>query len=152
MNGTWLAGLLDATYSTGAVVFVTKAGQGGKSESSSGPAQDSNKFSTMADAYLYLGARDLLLAEPEPAEVFLNKDYMAELQRRERITAWGPPAEQVSPEKAAEADFNPFLYDSDEAERAAILSGNPSGKSMQSLPPPTSPSNPQPTSSQKAQF
>ena len=154
MKGTWLAALLNATYSTGAVVFVTKAGKDGKRESSSGPALESNKFSTMADAYLYLGPRDLLLAEPEPAEVFLNKDYMAELQRRGHITAWRPPAEQVSPDKAAEVDFNPFLYDSDEAERTAILGRDPSpGKSMQALPlPGTPPSNPQPAPKQKVQF
>jgi hypothetical protein len=37
-------------------------------------------FSKMVDAYLYLGPGDLMLVEPRSAEVFSNKEYMAELR------------------------------------------------------------------------
>jgi hypothetical protein len=38
-------------------------------------------FSQMVDAYLYLGPVELMLAEPRPAEIFLNKDYLDERRR-----------------------------------------------------------------------
>jgi hypothetical protein len=44
-------------------------------------------FPQMADAYLYLGPRDLLLKEPKPATILLDKDYMIELKRRAAL--WG---------------------------------------------------------------
>src|SRR5437667_7898461 len=37
---------------------------------------DKTYFSEMVDPYLYLGPTSLLLVEPGPAEIFLNKDYM----------------------------------------------------------------------------
>src|SRR6202040_3603417 len=58
-----------------------------------------NYFSTMADAYLYLGPRDLLLREPKPAEIVLDNDYMAELQRRAAIWKASPTKGQANPEK-----------------------------------------------------
>jgi hypothetical protein len=61
-----------------------------------------NYFSTMVDAYLYLGPRDLLLSEqsePKPVEIFLDKDYMSELQRRAAIWKASPTKSQANPEK-----------------------------------------------------
>ena len=89
MKGTWLLDLLDETYSSGAVFFGDP--DGGKLPS--GPVKPKGtfaelppeallKFSQKVDAYRYLGPRDLLLNEPAPAAVFLDKDYMAELQRK----------------------------------------------------------------------
>lgn len=48
----------------------------------------------VVDAFLYLGPRDLRLLEPVPADVVLDDEYMAELQRREALTAFpgSPPA------------------------------------------------------------
>jgi hypothetical protein len=67
----------------------------------------------MADAYLYLGQRDLLLNEPTPAEIVLDKDYMAELQRRAAITGRGPGPGEADPKNISEHDSNPFYYDPD---------------------------------------
>ena len=50
---------------------------------------DENYFTHMIDAYLYFGPTDLMLAEPRPAELFLNKEYMAELRRRTAIVGYG---------------------------------------------------------------
>jgi hypothetical protein len=65
------------------------------------------------DAYLYLGPRDLLLNEPTPAEIFLDKDYMAELQRRAAILGGGPMTDDADPQKVSARDSNPFFYDPD---------------------------------------
>lgn len=66
--------------------------------------------------YLYLGPRDLLLKEPQPAEVFLDKDYMAEVQRRAAITGGGPMADRANPDKIS-GDYNPFFYDPNEMQK-----------------------------------
>jgi hypothetical protein len=71
-------------------------------------------FSDRVDAYLYLGPRDLMLNEPTPAEVFLDKDYAAELQRRAAMGKDRHLADMVNPQKIVENQFNPFLYDPDE--------------------------------------
>jgi hypothetical protein len=64
LPGTWL-GNLDASY-----VF---------------PDQPENgSLSALADAYLYLGPRDLLLGEPAPSATLLDKRYMAELSAKSR--------------------------------------------------------------------
>ena len=67
-------------------------------------------FSTMADAYLYLGPADLILAEPRPAEIFLNKDYMTELRRRAAIIGDRFLTDQANPDKISDQNFSPFLY------------------------------------------
>ena len=71
---------------------------------------DKTYFSEMVDAYLYLGPGDLMLVEPRAAEIFSNKDYMAELHRRaaiigDQLTTW-----QVDPAKLSDEQFSPFLY------------------------------------------
>jgi len=73
---------------------------------------DVNKtyFSEMVDAYLYLGPSDLLLAEPRPAEILFNKEYMAELQRRAEIIGVDPLKDLVNPNTLSDSNFSPFLY------------------------------------------
>jgi hypothetical protein len=71
---------------------------------------DKTYFSSMVDAYLYLGPSDLLLAEPRPAEIFSNKEYMAELQRRAAINGDEVITDQANPGKLSDRDFTPFLY------------------------------------------
>jgi len=115
MTGTSLADLLDKTHSSGNMGVLIKPGMDGKPvESRLNPGDVTNGFSKMVDAYLYLGPRDLLLKEPRPAEIFLNKDYMAELQHRAAIMGGGPVTDQANPDKISDRDFNPFLYDPDE--------------------------------------
>lgn len=121
LQGTWLADLLDQTYSTGNVMFgVIDSGKvpagpiSPKGTFAHVPPQAQSKFSAMVDAYLYLGPRDLLLHEPTPAEVVLDQDYMAELQRRAALIGEGPIADQTNREKIAERDANQFFYDPDE--------------------------------------
>jgi hypothetical protein len=70
---------------------------------------DKTYFSTMVDAYLYLGPSDLLLVEPRPAEIFSNKDYMAELRRRALIIGDALTSGQTNPDKLSDQDFSPFL-------------------------------------------
>ncbi|MGB8542917.1 MAG: hypothetical protein WCD49_14905 [Candidatus Acidiferrales bacterium] len=72
---------------------------------------DMNKtyFSEMADAYLYLGPSDLLLAEPRPAEILFDKEYMAELQRRAEIIGVEPLKDLVNPNTLSDNNFSPFL-------------------------------------------
>jgi hypothetical protein len=120
IKGTWLADLLDMTRATGNVFFgpadsgkLPAGSAPAKGTFSEIPAEAKAKFSTMADAYLYLGPRDLLLNEPTPAEIILDKDYMTELQRRAAIM--GPMApDDANPERIYERDSNPFFYDPDE--------------------------------------
>ena len=121
IKGTWLADLLDTTHTTGNVFFGPGTDSGklptgpvpAKGTFSEIPAEAEAKFSAMVDAYLYLGPRDLLLNEPTPAEIVLDKDYMAELQRRAAIM--GPMApDDANPERISERDSNPFFYDPDE--------------------------------------
>jgi len=73
---------------------------------------DINKyfFSEMVDAYLYLGPADLLLSEPRPAEIFLNKEYMAELRRRAEIIGDKFLTYQTDPDQVSDDQFSPFLY------------------------------------------
>jgi hypothetical protein len=116
LDGTWLGDLLDTTYSTGDIVFGTKTGPDGKKEMFSAPAEGDNKFHTMADAYLYLGPRDLLLHEPPPANVFLDKSYMAEMRRRAILMGPSPVTDEADPDKVAAQGYIPFLYDADHVE------------------------------------
>lgn len=133
LKGTWLAELLDETYSSGNVFFGVA--DGGKLPS--GPAKAKGtfselppeallKFSKKVDAYLYLGPRDLLLNEPTPAEILLDKDYMAELQRRAVFLREGPVADQIDPKKISDRDANPFFYDPGELRKIMMpLGPNP---------------------------
>jgi hypothetical protein len=75
-------------------------------------AVDERYFSTMADAFLYLGPTDLLLAEPRPAEIFLNKEYMAELRRRAAIIGDGNGilTAQTEDNNIHDENFSPFLF------------------------------------------
>jgi hypothetical protein len=118
MKGTWLLDLLDVTYSSGNVMFggtdggkLPSAPAKAKGTFAEVPPEALLKFSEKVDAYLYLGPRDLLLNEPTPAAVFLDKDYMTELQRRAAIMGGGPIADEANPEKVCERDSNPFFYD-----------------------------------------
>jgi hypothetical protein len=160
LQGTWLADLLDKTYSIGGVMFgptdsgklpagpmkpkVTFSGElpadptkpkgTFNGELPAGPAKPKGtfggelpagptkakgtfawvpveaqaKFSAMVDAYLYLGPRDRLLYEPTPAEVVLDKDYMAELQRRDALLGNPDPS---TPENISKLEANRFLND-----------------------------------------
>jgi hypothetical protein len=124
MKGTWLADLLDQTYSSGNVTFgMTDGGKlpagpvKPKGTFAAVPLEAEGKFSEMVDAYLYLGPRDLLLNEPTPAEIFLDKDYMAELQRRAAIMGGGPITDEANPEKVSERDSTPFFYHPDELQK-----------------------------------
>jgi hypothetical protein len=112
LRGTWLADLLDKTYSSGDVVVRVGTGKGVKKpESPINPVEVTKEFSRMVDAYLYLGPRDLLLKEPRPAEIFLNKDYMAEMQRRAALMGGDMVTDQANPEKVSDRNYNRFLYD-----------------------------------------
>jgi hypothetical protein len=71
---------------------------------------DKYYFSKMVDAYLYLGPGDLILAEPRPAEIFLNKDYMAELRRRAAIIGNQFITAQTDPDRISDKHFSPFLF------------------------------------------
>lgn len=138
MKGTWLLDLLDDTYSSGNVMFG--ATDGGKLPAAPAKAKGTFaevppeallKFSEKVDAYLYLGPRDLLLNEPTPAAVFLDKDYMTELQRRAAIMGGGPLADEANPEKVSERDSNTFFYDPAEFDKmmqSAPGDSRPSGK------------------------
>jgi len=118
VKGTWLGDLLDMTFSTGNVTFgVADSGKlpagpaKAKGTFSELPPEAGFKFSKMVDAYLYFGPRDLLLNEPTPAEIVLDKDYMAELQRRAAIVGEGPIAHQTNPKNISDRDSNPFFYE-----------------------------------------
>jgi len=71
---------------------------------------DQYYFTNMIDAYLYLGPADLMLAEPRPAEIFLNKEYMAELRRRAEIIGDKLLTDQLDPDQISDENFSPFLY------------------------------------------
>jgi hypothetical protein len=110
IQGTWLADLLDMTYSPGAIQVRLIEKPGSKPQQRILPIVLSG-FSKMVDAYLYLGPRDLQLSEPRPAEISLDKDYMTELQRRATLSLLGD--EPVNPGKSLSGESNPFLYDPD---------------------------------------
>jgi len=71
---------------------------------------DQYYFSAMVDAYLYLGPADLILAEPRPAEIFLNREYMGELRRRAEIIGDKLITNQADPGQISDENFSPFLY------------------------------------------
>jgi len=121
IHGTCLADLLDTTHTTGNIFFgVADSGKvpmgpaPAKGTFSGTPEEAEAPFSKMVDAYLYLGPRDLLLNEPAPAEILLDRDYMTELQRRGAVAGGGLMGDQTGPGKISERDSNPFFYDPDE--------------------------------------
>jgi hypothetical protein len=61
------------------------------------------------DAYLYLGPRNLLLAEPRPATVFLDQPFMAELRRRAALMPGGLN-NQIDPDYIRQEDSSPYLH------------------------------------------
>jgi hypothetical protein len=78
-------------------------------------------FSKMVDAYLYLGPGDLMLVEPRSAEVFSNKEYMAELRRRAAIIRDTLTSDQTNPDKLSDQNFSPFLYNRGDAPAAKVI-------------------------------
>jgi len=108
LQGTWLASLLDADYSSGAVHIKLINGISGTQARITPIVLEG--YSRMIDAYLYLGPRDLQLLEP-PAQTLLDKDYMAELHRRATVLG-EEESEKISDEST------PFLYDPYFLERA----------------------------------
>jgi hypothetical protein len=121
IHGTWLADLLDMTHVTGNIFFgpadrgkLPRGPAPATGTFSGTPIESNAAFSKMVDAYLYLGPRDLLLNEPTSAEIVLDKDYMAELQRRAAMFGAGPMADEANPRQIFDRDANPFFYDPNE--------------------------------------
>lgn len=116
LPGTWLADLLEKTHSFGGMLMMFKVGKDRKRTET--PVESGGVPPTkMVDAYLYLGPRDFILKEPSPAEIFLDKDYMAEMKRRAAIMGPGPVTDQADPEKISDHDYSPFFYDPNEMEK-----------------------------------
>lgn len=116
MAGTWLADLLEKTHTLGGMLVMFRVGKDGKRTET---PVDSGGVppSKMVDAYLYLGPRDLLLKDPHPAEIFLDKDHMAEMKRRASIMGPDPVTDQADPEKISDRDYSPFFYDPNEMQK-----------------------------------
>jgi hypothetical protein len=129
IHGTWLADLLDMSHTTGNIFFGMPDNGGkipvgpapAKGTFSGTPEEAEAPFSKNVDAYLYLGPRDLLLNEPVPAEILLDKEYIAELQRRTAITGVGPLGDEADPAKIDARDANPFFYDPDELKSLPMM-------------------------------
>jgi hypothetical protein len=66
------------------------------------------RSSDPVDAYLYLGPQALMLSEPRPADVFVDREFMAELHRRAELMP-GSVNDQVDPGKVREQDADPLL-------------------------------------------
>jgi len=116
MAGTWLADLLDKTHTLGGTLVMFRFGKDGKRTETPVDFGGVPPLK-MVDAYLYLGPRDLMLKDLHPAEVFLDKDYMAEMKRRAAIMGPGPVTDQADPEKISDRDYSPFFYDPDEMQK-----------------------------------
>lgn len=113
LRGTWLADWLNKTRNpAGMAVVTSRTGRDGQRiESLAAAPSGATGFSKKVDAYLYLGPQELLLKEPRSAEICLNKEYMAELQRRATVMGRGPITDQANPENVSDRDYDPFLYD-----------------------------------------
>lgn len=109
IKGTWLADILDKTESLGTVVKFS-TGKDGKRIAHEEPIAGGRKIATLVDAYLYLGPRDLLLNEPVPANVLLDKNYMTEMRRRATLMGPGPVTDQADPDTVARAGYHPFFH------------------------------------------
>lgn len=108
LSGTWLADILNKTESAG--VLMTRHQVNGKAVVQMVAVGEGRKFETMVDGYLYLGPRDLLLNETTPANVLLDKKYMAEMHRR-AVLMHMPSfiSDQADPDKVEAAGYEPFL-------------------------------------------
>ena len=113
LQGTWLADLLDMTYSPGRVRVTFSHGPDGKQMQEVLPIVTKG-YSKMVDAYLYLGPRDLLLIEP-PADISSDLDYIAECHRR-AILMGNEELEKLLPSIFGS---KPFLYDPDMLQKFA---------------------------------
>lgn len=107
LGGTWLADMLNKTESAGVVMTMRQVN--GKAVSQMVAVGDGRKFETMVDGYLYLGPRDLLLNEPVPANVLLDKKFMAEMRRRAALMRMPFVTDQADPDKVEAAGYEPFL-------------------------------------------
>lgn len=76
--------------------------------SATAPDQDGGRGFHGVDGYLYLGPRDLLLRQPIPAQIVMDKGYMAEIQRRAQIRRGAANPERALQE---EAKSSVFFYD-----------------------------------------
>jgi len=69
-----------------------------------------------------------LLKEPQPAQIFLDKDYMDELKRRAVLMGPGLVTDQADPERISDRDYHPFFYDPNEMQKMmAFQKTMPSG-------------------------
>lgn len=114
-----------------------RTGKDGKRIETPAP-ESTTKLSKRVDAYLYLGPQELLLKEPRPAEVFLNKDYMAELKRRAALMGPGPITDQADPDQVSDRDYDPFLYGHAKEKMMMMMEG----PGIQPAPLPTHPDDP----------
>lgn len=72
----------------------------------------------LIDAYLYLGSRDLALAEPHPADIFVDAEYMTELHRRAVLAGWLVRKQKesfaiswsIDPDEVREESATPFIF------------------------------------------
>ena len=113
LQGTWLADLLDMTYSPGTLRVKTSHAPDGKLVQEVLPIVLKG-YSRMVDAYLYLGPRDLLLIEP-PADISSDKDYVPELHRRAILLG----EEDLEKVPTLIGGSQPFLYDPNMLKRVA---------------------------------
>jgi hypothetical protein len=75
------------------------------------------KVTVLIDAFLYLGPRDLALAEPSPADIFLDTEFMAEVHRRAALTGWLTKKQEtplaipwsIDPDEVHEESASPFI-------------------------------------------
>ena len=82
IKGTWLGALPPSAIWDAGVRMIDCKVQSGF------PPEMQKPVENIVDAFLYLGPRDLRLAEPTPAGVALDQEYMTELARREALTGF----------------------------------------------------------------
>lgn len=107
LAGTWLADVLNKTESAGVVTAMHQVN--GKVVTQTVAVGGGRKFETMVDGYLYLGPRDLLLGETVPANVLLDKKFMAEMRRRAVLMQMPSVTDQADPDKVEAAGYEPFF-------------------------------------------
>ena len=107
LGGTWLADVLNKTESAGVVMTTRQVN--GKTVARMVAVGGGRKFETMVDGYLYLGPRDLLLNEPVPANVLLDKKFMDEMRRRASLMQMPSVTDQADPDKVEATGYEPFL-------------------------------------------
>jgi hypothetical protein len=92
-KGTWL-GALDLTSFFPAPITFDKD----CNVHNEFPKELQRPVADLVDAFLYLGPQDLRLSEQMPADIALDVEYMAELQRRETLMGWPGAATMTSKE------------------------------------------------------